>query len=603
MLRLTFLCCAVLPSLTLAADPSFVNRTQQAGINAIFATTTYENSHYAAGLAVGDFNRDGWQDLYIPMGGAAGLPDRFYVNNQDGTFTDRAAAWGLTAVHSAKGFAVGDYNDDGWVDLYVTSAGPPGDAAPCHHKLYRNNGGTSFTDVAVAAGVNCTTTTIEDGWGAAFGDYDLDGDLDLFVAGFASENSGSRLFRNDGDGTFTDVTAAIGFFAGTTISVSAFTPRFADMNGDFYPEMLLVGDFGTSRYFRNNTLGAFSDVTAFSNTSLEENGMGGTVGDFNGDLLLDWYVTSIYESSNGWTGNKMYLNLGHHDFDEVADDSGVDDGGYGWGVAAVDWNHDTFVDIAETNGGLGGGFGNEQSYLWMSLGDGSYQEQAIAAGLVHTGEGRGLVNLDYDNDGDQDLVIYGRLEFATLYENTLSGPNTNGVRIFLDTSAVPELAPGGVGSRVYVTAGIKKQMRYMSNGDNFLSQSELSTHFGLAVSDAIGLLEIEWPNGETTAIANIDANRPVTLMADGPVLCDPAPAEVENLTLALNAGASEISFTWDDTPGADSYRVFADSAPAGGFELVVVDAASGLTGPTAATPSGNKFFLVAGREDGCQGAK
>jgi len=598
---------AALPfSLCLAGiNPAFFETTNAAGINVIFSASGYTNDHYTGGGATADFNGDGWQDLYIPTGGAAGIPDRLYINNQDGTFTDRAMDWGLTTAHLAKGFAVGDYNDDGWLDLYVTSAGPTGSAGPCFHKLYRNDAGSGFTDVASQANVDCTTTSEEDGFGATFGDIDLDGDLDLFVAGFASNNTGSRMFENHGNGLFTDITDLIDLFDDTPIAMNAFTPRLIDMDGDFYPELLLVADFGTSRYFKNNTDGTFTDVTVAAGTSLEENGMGGTVGDFNGDLLLDWYVTSVYLPRLDFTGNKLYLNDGDHEYTEVAGSAGVHDGGYGWGALAVDFNHDTLLDIAETNGaaGSGGDFADEPSYLWMNLGDDTFVELGVASGLVHTDNGRGMLNLDYDNDGDQDIAIFGNLEFARLYENTLDQPNTNWFRVFLDTSAVPDLAPDGHGSRVKVTSGLLSQLRVMTSGDNFLSHSELSAHFGLKAAGQIDLLAVEWPNGQVTRLTEIGVNQTVTLMADGPPLCSPAPGEVDNLRLSIVSDGSRLQFTWDDAPDADSYRVQADSQSTGGFELVVGDATSGTIGVDADMPPGMKFFLVAGRKDGCQGMK
>ena len=291
-----------------AVDPTFTDRTTEAGVSVMFDSSGYAHSVYTGGGAVGDFNGDGWQDLYYISGGfgVGNVPDRLFINNGDGAFTDEAAAWGLTTVHMGKGATVGDFNADGRLDLYVTSAGPPGNAGPCHHKLYRNDGGT-FTDVASTAGVNCTTIGGEDGFGGSFGDYDLDGDLDLFVGGFASGNLGSKLFRNNGNGTFTDITDLIGFFDETMISISAFSPRFTDMDGDFYPEVLIASDFGTSRYFRNNTDGTFTDLTELGGTGEDENGMGQTIADFDGDLLLDWYVTSIYLPQIEWTGNKLYM--------------------------------------------------------------------------------------------------------------------------------------------------------------------------------------------------------------------------------------------------------------------------------------------------------
>jgi hypothetical protein len=587
-----------------AAPPSFSEAQAGAGIALVFNAAGYSHWQYSGGGAAGDFNRDGWQDLFLLSGGNGGVPDRLYINNGNGTFTDRAANWGVAAIHMGKGVAVGDYDKDGWPDLYVTSAGTPGSIGACKHRLYRNNGGTGFTEVAAAAGVQCTAPG-EDGWGAAFGDYDRDGDVDLFVAGFADGNAGNRLFRNDGDGTFTDVTAAIGLFSGIPFTLKSFAPRFVDMDGDLWPELLVAADFGTSRYFKNDGDGTFTDVTELGGTGADENGMGQCVGDFDGNLLLDWYVTSIYLPQIQWTGNKLYMGQGNHGYVEQATAAGVADGGYGWGAVAVDFNHDTLQDLLETNGDnvSGSVFASEQKYLWMNDGDGTFTEMALAAGITTTGLGRGLIHLDYDNDGDQDVVHLANGEGVRLYRNTLQGPGTHWLRVFLDTSAVPGLAPDGDGSRVLLEAAGKTQVRPMSSGDGYLSHSEMSAHFGVGSDPVAERLEVRWADGSVTVLDEIAANQMILLMADGPVVCSPAPGEIEGLRLGASTDKTELHFTWDDAPDADAYRVLSDSQFSGGFELVVGDATSGAAGLFAPTPPGDKFFLVAGRREGCQGPR
>ena len=159
---------------------------------------------------------------------------------------------GVAWEHRASGAAATDFDGDGWTDLYVTSHGPPGVPAPGHQRLYRNRGDGTFEEVAAAAGVAIVSTTSGDGFGAAFGDIDLDGDLDLFVSGWQFESFGNRLFRNNGDGTFTDVTNSAGIAAD---GVRGFAPCLADMTGDRYPEILIAADFGTSSYFINQDSG------------------------------------------------------------------------------------------------------------------------------------------------------------------------------------------------------------------------------------------------------------------------------------------------------------------------------------------------------------
>ncbi|MEM7168350.1 MAG: CRTAC1 family protein [Planctomycetota bacterium] len=440
-----------------------------------------------------------------------------FINNQNGTFTNQATTFGLTTAHYGKGVAVADYDDDGFLDIFVTSAGDPGFAGqPGKHRLYRNVNGVAFMDVAAAAGVQFSHPTVQDGWGSCFGDYDLDGDLDLFVAGVASANSGSKLFQNNGNGTFTDVTVASQLFLGVAVNMHAFAPRFLDTNGDRYPELLLVADFGTSRYFKNNGDGTFSDWTFVSGTGHEENGMGQTSGDFDGDGAIDWYVTSIYQPPTNWTGNKLYLNNGNHMFSEVSALAGVDQGAYGWGAVAADFDLDGDLDIAETNGGLGQ-FSGIQSFLWLKdNATFTYTENALALGLNHTDEGRGMLNFDYDNDGDQDLMIFSRNDPMMLFRNDLTGPNTAWLRIFLDTSAAPLIAPHGIGALVYVTVGTTTQVRTIDSGDNYLSKSELSAHFGLGAATVVNEVRVEWPNGETTTQLNVPVNQTLTISSLAP---------------------------------------------------------------------------------------
>ncbi len=507
-----------------AIDPVFSHQTAAAGLSMTHSSTGFTNANYAGGGAVADFNNDGFQDVFACSGGGGSAPDKLFINNGDGTFTDQAAAWGLTVAHKGKGCAVGDYNKDGWLDLYVTSAGPAGGgSAAGHHKLYHNNGDGTFTNVATAAGVNSTGTS-ENAWGPTFTDYDLDGDLDLFVAAFST--GGTRLFRNNGDGTFTNVTATSGTGGGPLLagisSLSGFMPRFVDVDGDHHPDLYLVADFGTSRYFKSNGDATFTNMTASSGTCLEENGMGGTIGDFNRDGKLDWYVTSIYLPGIGWTGNKIYRNNGDHSYLQYASTAGVHDGGYGWGAVAIDFNHDGWQDIAETNGdGAGSGtFFNEQSYLWVSNGMlNTYTEMAIATGFVqfgaggyNHGKGRGMVSFDAENDGDQDVLIFSNNEPNFFLRNDLPAQaDTHWLRVFLDTSADPGLAPHGINCQITATVGSASLLRSIDGAVSYLSQSELSAHYGLATATSVDLLSVLAPNGRVTGLANVPADQTLTL--------------------------------------------------------------------------------------------
>ncbi|MEM7166613.1 MAG: FG-GAP-like repeat-containing protein [Planctomycetota bacterium] len=492
----------------LAAQLSFTDATATAGLGNTYTSGPFPLSEYCGGGAAGDFNGDGFQDIYVPSDGLD--PDRLFLNNGDGTFTDAAAAWGLTELHYGKGPAIGDYDNDGDVDIYVTSVGDIWGIGPGKHRLYRNDGNT-FTNVASAAGVNFTHPTAQDGLGSCFGDYDLDGDLDLFVCGFSNNNDGSKLFRNDGNGAFTDVTVASQLFANVTNTLLAFSPRFLDIDGDRYPELYVVADFGDSLFFKNNGDGTFTDVTTLSGVGQEENGMGQTIGDFDGNGLLDWYVTSIYLPAGSWTGNKLYLNQGAGLFTETAQAAGVDDGAYGWAAIAVDFDHDGDVDIAETNGAVA--WLPTPSYLWRNNGTGtSFSEDSTALGFVHVDQGRGMIHLDVDNDGDQEIVVFTRNSTLAYFRNDLvAGTGAAWLRVFLDNGGAPTVAPHGIGARITATIGATTHVRTIDSGDGFLSKSELSAHFGLAGATVIDQLTIDWPNGVQSVFTAVPVDQTLTV--------------------------------------------------------------------------------------------
>ena len=495
----------------------FTNQTAAADVSITHATALgrkEDGSMMMVGAAAGDFNNDGWLDLFAIGGGLQF--DALFINQGDGTFTDIAQTAGLSELHVGSGAAVGDYNGDGWQDIYVTSFGPLEAIGPGQNRLYRNNGDLTFTDVAVEAGVNLTSLEMADGLGASFGDYDLDGDLDLFVAGWRKNSHGNRLFRNNGDGTFGDVTDVAGI---VDEGIRGFSPCFADMDDDRLPELLLVADFGTSQYYVNNADGTFTEHTSESSVGLEWSGMGSTVGDFDNDGRLDWYTTAIYddEPSGRGDGNKLYLNQGGQRFIERAKAAGVDDGGWGWGAIAVDLNHDGWLDLVETNGWEDlKPYKDELSKLWISNGDGTFTEVAQPAGFNHVLDGRGLLYFDYDNDGDQDIVVTAVNGELQLFRNNLARSDANWFRVFLDTSAAPGLAPDGIGARVSVRVGDQVYYRHILACPHYLTQSELSAHFGLGRASIIDELRVEWADGSVTTRTNVAINQTITVAPEAP---------------------------------------------------------------------------------------
>lgn len=508
----------------------FVEATAQAGLTAWNEPAQNYQQHVMnlgpmiGGGAIGDFNNDGYQDVFFLSGGT-GL-DKLFINNGDGTFTDQAQAWGLTLEHMGIGASVADIDNDGDQDIFITSMGlTSGDVRTGAHRLYINNGDNTFVNRAPMRGVNESSAIQPDGFGSAWGDYDLDGDLDLFVCGWTFAGLGNKLFQNDGNGYFTDVTVAAGLW---DLGARGFSPVFADMDGDLYPEILIAGDFHQSRYWVNNGDGTFYDGRPGSGTCIDDNGMGHTVADFDGDGDLDWYVTSIFIDEYTWsdvpgTGNMLYLNKGDHTYDEVSAPAGVKDGGWGWGTLGLDFDHDGREDIVETNGWFGSNslpaqeWEGEQSYLWRSNGDGTFTEMANDCGFVNNLYGRGLVRFDADNDGDQDLIIFATSGPLRYYRNDLITQEArmledcHWLRVMFDTSSDDKLAPGGWGTRVEAVSGTTTRMRTLTDGATYLATHEKSLHFGLGADETIDILRVRWADGRTQVHTNVAADQHITI--------------------------------------------------------------------------------------------
>ena len=520
--------------------PGFTDRTAAAGLTLTHTPPPSGSDATAdqklAGGAAADFDRDGWQDLFVLGGG--GEQDHLFLNAGDGTFVnrtsawqathahteeefvgppgsflDRAAPWGADRAHLGAGLAVGDVDADGRVDLFVSSHGSPAGLAPGGHLLYMN-AGDRFVERAAEAGVATTSPVQADGYGAAFGDIDLDGDLDLFVAGWLGNQSnpsfGNRLFRNDGAGAFTDVTDASGLFLAL---VHGFTPLFVDMDGDRDQDLLLAADFFTSRYLVNDGSGVFTDLTIPSGTGLDSNGMGQCVADFDGDGRLDWYVTSIEPLGplDPESGNLLYRGLGDHEYVEISEAVGVNAGGWGWGTVAVDVDHDGWEDIVETNGWPAPPWQGEQSYLFMNQGGQGFVERAKPLGIEHELEGKGLLRFDADNDGDQDLVFFANTQSLAYYRNDLAGPDTHWLHVTLDTGGSPGVAPDGYGARVVAVTPGHAQQRHVDGGGSYLSSSELSAHFGLGAATVVSTLRVDWPDGSVTVLHDVPADQRIVV--------------------------------------------------------------------------------------------
>lgn len=498
---------------TAHAQLHFVDATSESGLVCNHPAGQY--GQYG-GVAVADFNRDEHLDVFVLCAG-----ELLYINDGAGHFTDQAAQWGLTGGYIGIGAAAADYNGDGWIDIYITSFGPVGQRyATGQHRLYQNNQGQSFTNVAQEAGVRYTSYITPGGEGAAWGDYDLDGDLDLFVTQWFSGDATqemNRLYRNNGDGTFIDVTATA---LGVLSTVRGFQPVFADMNNDRLPELLIAADYETSRYFINNGDGTFTNYTIPGGLGLDDNGMGTTVGDLNNDLKPDWYVTSIHYGfpvPGRNPGNMLYINQGNNQFVEASHAAGVNDGGWGWGTIAADFDHDGWLDIVEVNGHGTGTWINEQAYLFRNTTTQagvipSFQETAIQCGMEHRADQTSVVAFDADNDGDLDVLSYATGTPMKFFKNTTINPGA-WLEIVFDTSNNPQLAPEGYGTRIEVTCNESTVMRLVDGCPSFLATSGAMVHFGLGDGTVIDTLRVKWTRGFDSVYKNVAVNQRLVIVS------------------------------------------------------------------------------------------
>ena len=451
------------------------------------------------GFGIADFNADGWPDIFVPRGGVG--TDRLFMNGGNGSFVNEAAARGVAAVHAGNAVSCADFDGDGDADFFVTSFGSGTDnlGQPGRHRLYRNDGGV-FAEVAVQWGVAATSASIATAAGAAWGDIELDGDLDLAVCGYSASGEGNRVFRNDG-GRFTDITGA-----GIAIPPSwGFQPLFADTTGDGFPELLLAADFGTSRAFRNGRDGSFALATAAFGMGLDRNGMGICMGDLDGNGAPDAYVTSIHSElppGGGLNGNALYLNSGTGACVESAEARGCGDGGWGWGAVAADLDLDGWEDLVEVNGRNAGEWANEPEYLFRNLGGGEFLRLGAEAGFSFAGDARCVGTLDHDRDGDLDLLVLANAGPLRLFRND-SVRRGRWLVLELGGGAGSRNAPNGIGAVVECEAGGLVVRRWVHSGSGYQSSSEPIVHLGVPTKAAAATVRVHWPSGQTTVRSGI----------------------------------------------------------------------------------------------------
>ena len=492
------------------------------------------------GCAFLDYDNDGWIDIFLLSGtrlaeNPLDAVARLYKNNRDGTFTDVTEKAGLQARGWASAVCVGDYNNDGFEDIFCTYYG--------QNRLYRNNGDGTFTDVTKAAGL----WNQQPRWGAgcSFVDYNRDGHLDLFVSNYVrfsfehapvpGENvncnwkgipveCGPRglppghhsLYRNNGDGTFTDVSREAGIAKAT--ESYGMTVVAADLDEDGWPDIYVACDSTPSLLFMNNHDGTFREEgvlrgVALSDDGAEQAGMGVGVGDYDLDGHLDLFKTHFADDSNG-----LYHNDGKGNFDEVTRSTrvAVETRYICWGAGIVDLDNDGFPDIFLVSGNVYPEVERKlpqypnktPRLLFRNLGNRTFEELGPEAGpgVTEAHCSRGCAFGDFDNDGDVDILIVNLNEPPSLLRNDVTGKQ-NWLKVKLEGVKSNRSA---VGARVLVHYGGKLQAQTVLSQSSFYSANDPRLHFGLGASTAADV-EVFWPNGLHEKYKAVGANQLLTL--------------------------------------------------------------------------------------------
>jgi len=490
----------------------------------------------SGGVALLDYDNDGLLDIYfvnsltVDLVKASGKTKSFlYRNNGDGTFADVTAKAGVGDKMYGMGVAVGDYNNDGFDDVYVTCVGP--------NHLLKNNGNGTFSDVTTNAGVSDPRWST----GASFLDYDDDGKLDLMVANYVAfdfknlpefgkgrlcqykgvpvqcgprglPGDGDSLYHNEGNGSFRDVTKKAGVsdpngYYGMGIISS-------DFDEDGLVDIFVANDSTPNFFYKNNGNGTFEEIGFLSGTAVNENGseqgsMGVTAGDYDHDGLLDLFITNFDDEYN-----VLYRNAGRGSFVDVSYEAGVATISLpyvGWGTKFFDYDNDGWLDLFVANGHA---YPQRDRYRQRKLlhrnnHDGTFSEVAAQSGsaLMEERASRGTAFGDIDNDGDIDIVV-NDLDGAPQLLRNDGGNKNNWITV---KTIGTKSNRNGIGAKVKVVSGDLTQLDEVRSGGSYISQSDLRLHFGLEKRTSVDLIQVRWPSGAVDTLTNIPANKLVTV--------------------------------------------------------------------------------------------
>ncbi len=507
--------------------PVFTDVTGEAGISFEHRFGDYELTNIVeatgAGAAFFDYDNDGYLDIYLVNGAwnkaindnrgremQGKLFNRLYHNERNGRFTDATESAGVGDTGFGFGCSAADYDNDGDVDLYVLNYGP--------NVLYRNDGDGTFTDDTEKSGLGDPRLSLSAPWL----DYDRDGDLDVYVANYLEYDEGKfrsfyaadgypgplsyaaqpdALYRNNGDGTFTEVTEETGVASPNGRAMSA---TASDVNNDGWLDIYVANDATANFYYENQKNGTFEEKGLFLGLAFGENGQGvSSMGPFFADVdrngLQDVFIPDMGFSSLLMNEDNFYVDRTRQSNVAVAS------GQYtGWAGLLFDYDNDGFVDIFVANGNAHHEF-TEEDVLLRNSGDGKFIDVSAQSGDYFRTKhvGRGATCGDYDNDGDMDLLVVNLNSEAKLLRND-GGNRNNWITI---EAKLPGPERDAIGARVTVSTGPFRQIQDLVPVRGYMSQLDSRLHFGLLKADRVDAVEIRWPNGETQKLENLPVNQ------------------------------------------------------------------------------------------------
>ena len=458
----------------LFAQASFTDIAEDAGV-------ANDGNNY--GVAFGDFDNDGWDDMYISRHNG---PNLLYKNNGDGTFAEVGENAGVNYEGKTRTAVWGDIDNDGWLDLYVGNTNET-------NILYRNLGDGTFEDISETANVQ----SVGDVRSAMFADVNGDGFLDIYVANLSAQNA---FYRNMGDNTFINMV----FTSGATDMQIAMGSIFFDYDNDGDQDLYLTHDANQPYImYRNDGAGNFTDVSEETNTNYAGQGMGVDVGDFNNDGWFDIYITNLYN-------NTLLINDANPDangqvtFTDISEAAGIDDLGMGWGITIFDYDNDGLQDIYMVNDSH---FAPYSNILYRNLGDFNFENVSDGTPLYSMLGGYGVATSDINQDGLLDIFLanngMGGVDNCQLFLNE----NHNEHSWVQIKTVGTESNRSGIGARVEVEANGSLFIDEVCGGASFVSQNSLTLHFGLGEAEMIDRVTVKWPSGAIDVYENLDVNR------------------------------------------------------------------------------------------------